>query len=176
MLDSYAKISKTRNTERIRHASLPFVCSLYENTFKIELYNTERERIFPNLENQHLLPMNLIEKGQNIAVVIQCGGIWFANGKFGTTWRLVQAIVQPRASLMGQCHINLSPSETERMKTEVTKPDEEEEEANTTMVEDSDHEDVSEDVPGVAEHKEEEVVEPEPVKKRKPIKKKKTDE
>ena len=172
----YPKDQETQEPDKTRKPTLRVKIPFYENTFKIELYNTERERIFPNLENQHLLPMNLIEKGQNIAVVIQCGGIWFANGKFGTTWRLVQAIVQPRASLMGQCHINLSPSETERMKTEVTKPDEEEEEANTTMVEDSDHEDVSEDVPGVAEHKEEEVVEPEPVKKRKPIKKKKTDE
>ena len=115
--------------------------------------------------------MNFIDKGQNIAAVIQCGGIWFANGKFGTTWKLLQAVVQPRASLFGMCHINLSETEQNRLKSEATK--EEDDEEDETNVQDSDEED---NVVGVEESKHEEVVVEEPVKKRKPVKKKKSDD
>ena len=58
-------------------------------------------------EDESVTPMSLVQKGQNIAAVIQCGGIWFANGKFGMTWKLLQAVVQPRATLKGRCHIML---------------------------------------------------------------------
>jgi len=47
-----------------------------------------------------------------------CGGIWFANGKFGITWKLVQAMVQkPRPQLSGRCFLNPSSSKP------VTPPD-----------------------------------------------------
>ena len=48
-----------------------------------------------------------------------CGsGIWFANGKFGVTWRLFQAVVKPRASLKGKCHISLDPVEKDKLEKE----------------------------------------------------------
>jgi hypothetical protein len=50
----------------------------------------------------------LIPKGSEIACIIQCGGIWFANGKFGVTWKLFQGVVKPTQTLAkGQCHIKL---------------------------------------------------------------------
>ena len=72
---------------------------------------------------------------------------------FGTTWKLVQAVVQPRASLLGMCHINLSETEQNRLKSDATKHDDDEE--DDVMVQDSDDE---KDVAGVEESKEEEVV------------------
>lgn len=170
----YPKDQETLEPDKSRMPTLRVKLPYYDRVFKMELYDTDRNRIFPNVDNPGLLPMNLIDKGQNIAAVIQCGGIWFANGKFGTTWKLVQAVVQPRASLLGQCHINLSKTEQERMKSEANDPVNEED----TMVQDSDDE---KEVSGVGEKKveeeeEEEEVVPEPVKKRKPVKKKKTDD
>lgn len=171
----YPKDQETLEPDKSRMPTLRVKLPYYDRVFKMELYDTDRNRIFPNVDNPGLLPMNLIDKGQNIAAVIQCGGIWFANGKFGTTWKLVQAVVQPRASLLGQCHINLSKTEQERMKSEANDPVNEED----TMVQDSDDE---KEVSGVEENKveeeeeEEEEVVPEPVKKRKPVKKKKTDD
>jgi hypothetical protein len=44
--------------------------------------------------------------------MIQCGGIWFANGKFGVTWRFVQGIIQPRLSMRGKCHLSLTSSDS----------------------------------------------------------------
>jgi hypothetical protein len=53
--------------------------------------------------------------------MIQCGGLWFANGKFGVTWRLVQGIVQPKLSMRGRCHLSLTPSESVRLQSEADK-------------------------------------------------------
>ena len=159
----YPKNQETLEPDTTRKPTLRVKLQYYESIFKMELYNTARERIFPNPDNPGILPMNLIDKGQNIGAVIQCGGIWFANGKFGTTSKLVQAMVQPRASLLGKCHINLSETEESRLKNEVVTNEDDD-----TMVQDSD-----DDVPGVEEAKEDEVAVAEPVvKKRKPVKKK----
>ena len=39
-------------------------------------------------------PMNYFRSGMMVATIIECGGLWFANGKFGVTWKLMQAITQ----------------------------------------------------------------------------------
>ena len=66
----------------------------------------EQKQLFPN--DTGLLPTDLIAKATNVATVMQCGGLWFANGKFGVTWKLIQAVVKPKQTLRGQCFINLS--------------------------------------------------------------------
>jgi hypothetical protein len=114
----YPKDQATGEPDKTRAPTLRVKIPYYDDVFKIELYDTERELLFPNVENSSLLPTQVIEKGQNIAVVIQSGGIWFANGKFGTTWKLVQAVVQPRESLYGKCHINLDSKSRERLRKE----------------------------------------------------------
>jgi hypothetical protein len=60
--------------------------------------------LFPNDKN--ITPVTLIPKATNVKVLMTCGGIWFANGKFGVTWKLIQAMVQkPRAQLSGKCYL-----------------------------------------------------------------------
>ena len=54
-------------------------------------------------------PVELIPKGINIVAIIQCGGLWFANKAFGCTWKLFQAVVQPKPSMKGRCLITISP-------------------------------------------------------------------
>ena len=87
----------------------------WDGKFNIELYNLQNALIFPDESNEDLTPESLIQKGQNVACVLECGGIWFAGGKFGVTWRLVQAVVEPKATLKGKCHINLSVSDKKSM-------------------------------------------------------------
>jgi hypothetical protein len=70
-----------------------------------------------------LSPQDLIAKGSHIAVSIQCGGIWFANGKFGVTWKLFQAIVKPKMSLKGKCHIKLDDEDKTKMVSQVVPTD-----------------------------------------------------
>jgi hypothetical protein len=76
--------------------------------FNCELYDVNGEMLFPDKLNPDVTPLTLIPKLTNIACVIQCGGLWFAGGKFGVTWKLFQGVVQPRPSLKGKCLISLT--------------------------------------------------------------------
>jgi len=78
--------------------------------FNCELYDVNGEMLFPDKTNPEVTPLTLIPKLTNIACVVQCGGLWFAGGKFGVTWKLFQGVVQPRPSLKGKCLISLTPS------------------------------------------------------------------
>ena len=98
--------------------------------------------LFPNESDPDVTPVTLITKASNVAVVIQCGGIWFANGKFGVTWRLVQAVVKPRANLKGKCHIMLDFSEKEKLESQF-----EEEENDATAADDTDDDEEAEQLP-----------------------------
>lgn len=177
----YPKDQATGEPDKSRAPTLRVKIPYYDEVFKIELYDTDRNLLFPNVENENLMPMHVVEKGQNIAVVIQSGGIWFANGKFGTTWRLIQAVVQPRESLYGKCHINLDDASKRRLKKEAEERDVVEDEVvgnsgvQETYVEDSDGEQEKVDeVVGVEECKgeEEPVVEKSETKKKRVVKKK----
>ena len=70
-------------------------------------------------------------------LILKCVSVWLINGKFGVTWRQVQAVVQPKATLKGKCHIQLSISDKESM-VQATK---ELESVVEPMVADSDEED-----------------------------------
>ena len=76
-----------------------------------------------DVNDKGVLPTELVPKQTHIATVMQCGGLWFANGKFGVTWKLFQAVVKPRASLAGKCHISLSQKDKETMNASVKKDD-----------------------------------------------------
>ena len=152
----------------------------WDGKFNIELYNLQNALIFPDESNEDLTPESLIQKGQNVACVLECGGIWFAGGKFGVTWRLVQAVVKPQETFKGKCHLFLTESEKERMvgKSEVNTSDdvtENVEESNEEVVSDGEQEDdvVEEDEPDEEEAEPEPVVAEEPPKKKKVVRKKK---
>ena len=85
----------------------------------------------------------MIAKGSHIAAVIQCGGLWFANGKFGVTWRLFQGVLKPKATMRGVCQIQLSGEDKDRMVNQalsVADDDDEDDEFGPTSndVEDTD--------------------------------------
>jgi len=95
----------------------------YDQKFEFELYDNNGESIFnAQLNENH--PSDLIPKASNVAIVVQCGGIWFANGKFGVTWRLVQGLVKPRATLKGKCHIQLDAEEQTKLARQVVADEE----------------------------------------------------
>ena len=101
--------------------------------------------------------------------MFQCGGVWVANGKFGVTWKLFQAVVKPRATLSGKCHINLDSQSKARLRKEAeerevdvvdevdTKVNDSDDDDDNNVVEDSKVEPavepVVEQVSGVAEEK-----------------------
>ena len=88
-------------------------------------------------------PLDFLKPKTHVICLIQCGGIWFVNGKFSITWNLKQAIVQkPKVSMEGQCFIKLKTADKEKLKAlpPVERDDIDPDGAVATIVEDSDEE------------------------------------
>ena len=79
----------------------------------VEIYDVDRNCLFP-CADPSVTPKDIITKLSHLKTMVQCGGIWFANGKFGVTWRFVQGMIQPKLSMRGKCHLSLSSSESSK--------------------------------------------------------------
>lgn len=141
----YSKNKETGEADLTKAPTLRVKIPMWEGVWKCEIYDEDENKLYPSLSNSTASPIEFLQKGINVATLIQCGGIWFANGKFGVTWKLVQAVAQkPRGSLTGSCFIKLKPSDKAKLKSAVTPvadvPDDEDVPA-TAEVEDSDDDD-----------------------------------
>ena len=120
----YPKNKDTLEADTSRAPTIKVKLPYWDGEWKeLELYDVDMRPIFPDPTNPSLSPKDLIAKGSNIAVSIQCGGIWFANGKFGVTWKLFQAIVKPKMTLKGKCHIRLDDDEKTKIVSQVVATD-----------------------------------------------------
>jgi hypothetical protein len=122
---SMLKYPKDKNTEEPDYSRAPTLkvkIPFWEGEFKnVELYNEKQELVFPPMDDSSEDNIsNYIVKASNVATIIQCGGLWVANGKFGVTWKLFQAVVKPRTTLSGRCHIVLSQEEKDKIAKSVS--------------------------------------------------------
>lgn len=140
------KYSKDKNTGEANLDKAPVLrvkLPQWEGVWKSEIYDEDGIKLFPDASNPSVTPLDYIKKGTQIATIIQCGGLWFANGKFGMTWKLVQAVVQkPRANLVGQCFIKLKKADKEKLKSQPIVEEEADTDVVMAQVEDSDDEDM----------------------------------
>ena len=112
----YPKNQTTMEPDTTRPPTLKLKLPAWGGEFKFELFDVQNNVLIPNEDG--VTPTELIPKGSEIACIIQCGGIWFANGKFGVTWKLFQGVVKPTQSLAkGQCHIKLDGAEVKKDET-----------------------------------------------------------
>ena len=162
---------KDRDTGELREDASPSLrvkIDCYDGEFKCEIYDMKETSLYPNADS-NVSPIDLITKGSNVACIIRCSGIYFVNGKFGVTWRLVQAVVKPRASLQGKCHIKLCEDEVESLENQ--KEEEEEEQQEQEDLSDNEEMPLQEEQKQ-EEPEQEEEEDPEPVVEVKPKKKK----
>lgn len=111
---SYSKNPQTGEPDHTKNPTLRIKLPFYDGEWKgIEIYDSNHTALFPNSDGKS--PKDLIVKGSDAALIITCGGLWFAGGSFGVTWRLVQAVLKPKPSLRGKCHITLDDDEQRRM-------------------------------------------------------------
>ena len=99
----YPRKEGTQEPDHDRAPSLGVKLDCWDEGFTCELFNAKQEPIFPGGSGQE--PPDIITKGSKLACIIRCGGIWFANGNFGVTWKLEQAVVKPRRTIRGACHV-----------------------------------------------------------------------
>jgi hypothetical protein len=143
----YPKDKATGEPDLTRAPTLKLKLPIWEGVWKCEVYDEDGQKLFPNTSNPCTTPLDLLTKGIKVATLIQCGGLWFANGKFGVTWKLIQVVVpKPKEALSGRCFIKLKPSDKVEMKATTASTEVEVEEdcvVGSTIVEDSDNEEES---------------------------------
>jgi hypothetical protein len=155
-----------------RYPTLRLKLPYWEQKFNVELYNMDRKSIFPDPEGNQM-PGDLIPKASYVKGLLACNGIWMAGGRFGVTWKLVQAAVRPPTRLVGTgtCHIDDDSDDEDaldQLKSRESKTNshaaEEEESLGPSFEDDDEEDDVKEEEEEVVEAEAE--AEPEPVKKK----------
>jgi hypothetical protein len=110
-----------------------------------EIYDEEGNPLFLKGKSPaHVSPLDFLKPKTHVICLIQCGGLWFVNGKLSITWNLKQAIVQkPKTSsiIEGTCFLRPKASDVARMKTLPPPEDDiDPDGASSAIVEDSDEE------------------------------------
>jgi len=101
----YPKDKATGDLDKSKAPTLRAKVPFYEGVWKTEVYDQKLVRLFPS--DNYESPTELIKKGSRIISLIQCGGLWFVGGKFGVTWKLVQAVVPGEISETQGCLIKV---------------------------------------------------------------------
>ena len=152
----------------------------WKSVWQSEIYDEEGNPLFLKGKSPaHVTPLDFLKPKTHVICLIQCGGLWFVNGKVSVTWNLKQAIVQkPKTSSIveGTCFLRPKAADVEKLRA-LPPPDDDidpDGAVSSTIVEDSDEE--FELPPPVVEKVVEPVVAaalPEPEKKKRVIAKKK---
>lgn len=156
----------------------------WKGVWQPEIYDEDGNPLFLKGKSpSHLSPLDFIKSKSQLICLIQCGGLWFVNGKVSITWNLKQAMVQkPKTSSIveGTCFLKPTTSEVTRLKTMPPPEDDIDPDGavTSTIVEDSDEEDEEYELPAPAPVVQAPVVAPvavEEPKKKKVVTKKKVD-
>ena len=146
----HPKIKGSQEPDLNKAPTLTVKIPCWSGIWKPEIYDENGEGLYINGSvNSHLSPLEFLKPKTHVICLLQCGGLWFVNGKVSITWNLKQAIVQkPKASMEGQCFLRPKAADKEKLKTlpppeEVVEPDDG---AVSTQVIDSDDEDTPEPV------------------------------
>jgi hypothetical protein len=118
----------------------------WKGVWQSEIYDEEREPLFLKGKSPaNLTPLGFLKPKIHVICLLQCGGLWFVNGKVSITWNLKQAIVQnPKTSSIveGTCFLKPKAAEVQKLKTLPPPEDDNniDEAVSSTIVEDSDDE------------------------------------
>jgi hypothetical protein len=141
----HPKIKGTQEPDLSKPPTLTVKIPCWNGSWKPEIYDEEGTPLYVNGKvNSHLSPLEYIKPKTHVICLIQCGGLWFVNGKVSITWNLKQAIVQkPKQSLVGVCLLRPKAEDKEKMK-QLPPPEETIDDGDivsNVIVEDSDNED-----------------------------------
>ena len=179
----HRKDKETGEPDLTANPTMKLKVPFWEGRFNVEIYDMARKALYlpPKFgkgnegnkapdQDPTTTPVDFVPKASYIKGLIRCNGMWFAGGKCGVTWQLVQIQVRPPTRLVGSgnCHI-VDDSDDDEIAEDLDRKEKEEsddvQEAAPTFGDGDSDEEVEE-----AEEEEEPEPEPEPVKKK--IKKK----
>jgi hypothetical protein len=124
----YPKISKgSVECDYTKSPTLSVKIPKWGDVWKPEIYNEDGEPLFvPGRVNADNSPIEYLPSKSRVMCLLQCGGLWFVNGKCSVTWNLKQAVVKnPKQVIEGVCFLKPKASDREALK-QMPHPDEDE--------------------------------------------------
>ena len=116
----YPKNKETGEFDYDRPPTFKLKLSYWDDKFTVELYNKAKELVFNPKEAESPRLMELLPTRASLKGLCECGGLWFVGGRFGVTWRLIQAQVETPVTIKGFCMLDDSDDESDD--TEVAEP------------------------------------------------------
>ena len=103
----HPKIKGTQEPDVSKAPTLTVKIPCWSGIWKPEIYDEDGEGLYINGKvNTHLSPLEFLKPKTRVICLLQCGGLWFVNGKVSITWNLKQSIVQkPKPSMEGKCFL-----------------------------------------------------------------------
>lgn len=141
----HPKVSKdSAEVDTSKPPTLSIKLPCWKGVWQSEIYDEEGNPLFLKGKSPaHLSPLDFLKPKIHVICLIQCGGLWFVNGKVSVTWNLKQAIVQkPKTSSIveGTCFLRPKEADIQRLKTLPPPEEEVYAEGEAVVVEDSDEE------------------------------------
>lgn len=140
----HPKIKGTQEPDVNKSPTLTVKIPCWNKVWKSEIYDEEGDPLFVSGKvNSHMSPLDFLKPKSHVIALIQCGGLWFINGKVSITWNLKQAVVQkPKASMEGQCFLKPKMEDKQKLKSLPAPEEVDPDGVVSVFVEDSDDEEV----------------------------------
>ena len=115
----HPKFKGTQEADLSKAPTLTVKIPCWSGIWKPEIYDEDGNGLYINGKvNSHLSPLEFLKPKTHVICLLQCGGLWFVNGKVSITWNLKQAIVQkPKPSMEGQCFLKPKAADKALLKT-----------------------------------------------------------
>lgn len=105
-----------------------------DEKFTCNVYDNKKTKIEDNI-------CDLLGKGCRVQCLIQCVGLWFAGGKYGCSWKIVQVKVNPSKSITGYSFVDDSDDDDDGSNKVKSSEDGSDDDDDDVVAEDSDLED-----------------------------------
>jgi hypothetical protein len=114
----HPKVKGSQEPDLSKPPTLTVKIPCWSGSWKSEIYDEDGTPLYVNGKvNSHLSPLEYIKPKTHVICLIQCGGLWFVNGKVSITWNLKQAMVQkPKPSMEGICLLRPKVEDKEKLK------------------------------------------------------------
>ena len=103
----YRKDKQTQELDMNSNPTMKLKLPCWDGVFKVELYNMNKDPLYlpknATLEDGPEKLVSSVPSRSHIKGLMECNGVWMAGGKFGVTWKLVQAQVRPPVRIQGFC-------------------------------------------------------------------------
>tara|TARA_Y100000748_G_scaffold289924_1_gene276154 strand:- start:85 stop:903 length:819 start_codon:yes stop_codon:yes gene_type:complete len=107
----YPKDKQSGEIDYDRDPTLKVKLPYWDEKFTMELYDMESTLIFDKDNQEDMDIMSELPQRSHVACLIECGGVWFAAGRCGVTWKFLQGKRRKPVKIEGFCMLDDSDEE-----------------------------------------------------------------